>query len=56
MALMMTLGLMMLATLMLGWLPLQHTPITLQDLISKVHSRALGPPPHHQEVFNLLRF
>jgi len=56
MTLMATLGLMMLATLTLGWLPLHHIPIMLQHLISRAHSRALGAPPHHQEVSNLLRF
>jgi len=56
MTLMTTLGLMMLATLMLGQLALHHMPIMLQHLISRAHSRALGVSPHHQEVSNLLRF
>jgi len=60
MTLMTTLGLVMLATLTLGRLPLHHMPIMLQHLISRansrVNSRALGAPPHHQEVSNLLRF
>lgn len=53
---MITLGLVMLATLTLGRLPLHHMPIMLQHLINMAPSRALGAPPHHQEVSNLLSF